>query len=83
MAKVRKKKSSKNLVPVGTHVPMTTKLAIQAMAESQNKSVYEFLQETLTEMVEEFEAELEALKGKEDSTPGSEAESNNGEDLLA
>lgn len=58
------KKLSKHLVPVGTHVPMATKLALQAIAESQNKSVYEFLQGKIEEMVAEYDEELNDLKTK-------------------
>lgn len=60
----RKKKSSQHLVPVGTHVPTTTKLALQAIAESQNKSVYEFLQGLIQDEVDEYEQQIDSLKGK-------------------
>lgn len=58
----RRKKPSKNLVPVGTYVPMTAKLALQAIAESQNMSVYEYIQDLLLGEVQAYEEELEELK---------------------
>lgn len=74
----KKAKATKNLVPIGTHVPMETKMTIIALAESQNKSVYELLQEKITEIADEYGAELDALR-KRAPDAGSD---DNGEDLL-
>lgn len=60
------KKTSKNLVAIGTHVPLTTKMTIQAIAESQNKSVYEVLQEAILKLEQEYNQELEKLNKKEE-----------------
>lgn len=74
------KKPSKHLVPVGTHVPMTTKLTLQAIAESENKSVYEIVQELVQGRVDQYNKELEKLKGKK-VTPAKVDD--DGEDLLS
>lgn len=83
MTTIRKKKASKNLVPVGTHVPMTVKLTLQAMAESQNQSMYEFLQETLLGMAADYDEELDKLKSKKGDTTTKNSGSDDGEDLLS
>lgn len=57
-------KKSKDLVPVGTHVPLTTKMTLQAMAESQDTTVYALIQEWIEERVAEYGAEIDALKEK-------------------
>jgi hypothetical protein len=61
----KKPKATKNLVHVGTHVPMTTKMTLQAMAESQDKSLYELLQEVAIDMAEKYEAEVEELRKRQ------------------
>ncbi len=83
-----KKKTSKHLVPIGTHVPTEVKMTIIALAESQDMSVYELLQEKITEMAEAYDKELNSLREK---TPppapledrGNDGIIDNGEDLLA
>lgn len=62
-----KKKLSRNLVPVGTHVEASTKLGLQALAESQNSSIYAVVQELIENAVSEYEEELAALKGTKGS----------------
>ncbi len=62
----RKRKKTSHLVPIGTQIPMEMKLSIQAIAESQNKSVYEFLQDVLKVEVENYEELLVELKQKQD-----------------
>lgn len=62
---------SRNLVPVGTHVPLTTKITLQALAESQNKTVYEILQEVIMELTEQYDKELDALKKEKAPTQDS------------
>lgn len=58
----RNKKPSKNLVTVGTHIPMAAKLSLQSLAESQNKTVYEYLQDLIMEEIKDFDEEVDALK---------------------
>ena len=43
---------------------MNTKLTIEALAQSQDKSVYELLQEAITEMAEDYEKELAELQNR-------------------
>lgn len=84
-----KKKTSKHLVPIGTHVPMGVKLTIIALAESQDMSVYELLQEKITELADDYDKELEALREKNPPPPpaledrGNDGIEDNGEDLLS
>lgn len=61
----KKPKATKNLVHVGTHVPMTTKMTLQAMAESQDKSLYELLQEVAIDMAAKYEGEIEELRKRQ------------------
>lgn len=75
--KTTRKKQTRNLVPIGTHVPMDTKLTIEALAQSQNKSVYELLQETIVGLAAGYNAQLEALKA---ASP--KAATSNGDDEL-
>ena len=77
MSVPRKKRQKRNLVPIGTHVDLTTKMTIEALAQSQGKSVYELLQGVVTEMADEYDAELRELQAK----PVKESDTN-GEDLL-
>jgi hypothetical protein len=58
------KKLSKHLVFVGTSIPTTTKLALQDMADSQGKSIYEVLQEVVIDLVAKHEKELAKMKTK-------------------
>lgn len=63
---------------------MAVKMTIIALAESQNKSVYELLQEKITEVAEEYDKELDALKERAPKKESEELESSedSGEDLL-
>lgn len=62
----RKKKASKHLVTIGAHVPMSTKISLQALAESKNISLYKLLQEILEKESEDFENAIESLKDESD-----------------
>ena len=75
-------KQSKHLVPVGTHIPTATKLGLQAIAESENKSIYEVLQDMIQEKVDKFEFDINALKKGESKNEELES-SDDGSDLLA
>lgn len=77
----RAKKPSKYLVAVGTYIPTTTKLGLQALAESQNKSIYEYLQELIESTVAEFENSIEGFKHRD--TPPPSPDEDDGADLLA
>jgi len=81
----RAKKPTKNLVPIGTHVPMAVKYTLIALAESQNKSVYEVLQELVLKATDEYGEELDALREKQPPKLPEELEDakDNGEDLLS
>jgi hypothetical protein len=52
---LRRKKPTQNMVSVGTHVPYTIKMTLEEMAAGQKKTMYEFLQDILIPMAEEFE----------------------------
>ena len=63
-----RRNKGKSLVTIGAHVPMTTKLTLQAMADSQGITMYKLLQDLLEEKANEFEESINALKRGE-STP--------------
>lgn len=56
---VKKKRKNKNLVAIGTYVPMLTKLAFQDAAEAMGKTVYERLQELIQEDVEDYKSGIQ------------------------
>ena len=64
-----KKKSSKQLVTVGAHIPLAIKVALQAIANCQGITMYKLLQRTLEEKAKEAES--------------LESNSNTDEDLLS
>ena len=72
------KKMSRKLVPVGTHIDPTTKVILQALAESQDTTIYALIQEMIDKTVKEYEEELDSLRGEEVS----EAESAPDDELL-
>ena len=74
-------KKTQNLVPIGTYVPEATKLTIQALSESQNKTVYELLQDKVKEMAAEFEDSIRALNNPTNENTG-DGEIKNDSDLL-
>lgn len=74
-------KKSKDLVPVGTHVPLVTKMTLQAMAESQNTTVYALIQEWIEREVSEYSAQIDELKEVKPVTESLEGESD--DDLLS
>lgn len=62
----KKLNKSKHLVPVGTHIPSADKITLQAIAESENKSVYIVLQELIKAKIDSFEESIESDKGPSD-----------------
>lgn len=79
--KPRKKKATKNMVPVGTQLPFISKLTLEAIAEGQDKSVYEYLQDLILKDIAAHEKEMEKLKKRK--APPAVVEEDNGEDLLS
>ncbi len=56
--RVRKPRASRELVSVGTHVPLKAKMALEAYAASMKTTVYALLQDWIVEATKDIEVQV-------------------------